>query len=77
MHWLIFSTFLVSTGAIDHVVRTTHGLVGGIEEKTVYGTKYLAYYSIPFAAPPVGSLRLKVFFISNIKTSPTDERNLQ
>lgn len=62
MLWLVLSTFFISAGAIDQVVRITHGLVGGVEEHTVYGTKYMAFYSIPYAAAPVGLLRLKVMY---------------
>ena len=42
------------------VVMTSTGKISGIREHSTEGKAFFSYYSIPFAKPPVGSLRFKV-----------------
>ncbi len=44
------------------VVLTKYGPVSGKTEISRNGRAFFAFYAIPFAAPPIGKLRLKVSF---------------
>lgn len=47
-------------------VETENGTVRGILSETLYHQKqYYSFKGIPFAKPPVGELRFKVFFDFN------------
>ena len=48
---------MVSSGPI---VKVRDGLLLGKMENTDSGTTYFAFRGIPYAKPPVGSLRFKV-----------------
>lgn len=41
------------------VVETQEGLVSGVREESTQGKIFHSYYGIPFAQPPIGSLRFK------------------
>ncbi|XP_063883726.1 esterase E4-like isoform X3 [Scylla paramamosain] len=40
-------------------ISTEGGLITGVSEKSTKGKTFYAYYSIPFAKPPMGNLRFK------------------
>lgn len=40
-------------------MQTTSGKVKGLQRETVYGDKFYCFDGIPYAQPPVGSLRFK------------------
>uniref|UniRef100_A0A1A9W1E6 carboxylesterase n=1 Tax=Glossina brevipalpis TaxID=37001 RepID=A0A1A9W1E6_9MUSC len=40
-------------------MRTTRGVVRGLKLESVYGDEYYSFEGIPYAEPPVGSLRFK------------------
>lgn len=42
------------------VIETNSGPVRGIKRTTILGDDYLSFQSIPYAEPPVGSLRFRV-----------------
>lgn len=43
------------------LVETREGVISGVVEESVKGTStFYAYYSVPYAKPPVGNLRFKV-----------------
>lgn len=42
------------------IADTAYGPVAGKAQFSRDGTKYYAFYSIPFAKPPVGELRFQV-----------------
>lgn len=42
------------------IVDSEGGRVSGILEETVNGREFYSFYGIPFAKPPLGSLRFKV-----------------
>lgn len=42
------------------VVYTRGGAIRGVRETSPKGRLYFAFYGIPYGAPPVGRLRLKV-----------------
>ena len=44
------------------VVTVKQGKLEGAELKSALGLSYLAFRGIPFAVPPVGNLRFKVWF---------------
>lgn len=47
------------------VVTVKDGKLRGVELKSVLGLPYVAFYDIPFAAPPIGELRFKVTDLLN------------
>ncbi|KAK3875673.1 hypothetical protein Pcinc_019480 [Petrolisthes cinctipes] len=49
-----------STSSVDRVVvATKDGLVSGIQESSTKGHQFYSFWSIPYAIPPVGDLRLQ------------------
>lgn len=42
------------------VIETNSGPVRGIKRTTILGDDYLSFQSIPYAKPPIGSLRFRV-----------------
>jgi carboxylesterase type B len=40
--------------------KTEYGIVQGIEKSTVLNESYISFTGIPYATPPLGSLRFKV-----------------
>lgn len=42
------------------IAQTEYGQVRGVKKLTALDTNYLAFYGIPYAAPPTGDLRFKV-----------------
>jgi carboxylesterase type B len=42
------------------IVRVTQGSLRGQKLKTPTGATYYSFHAIPYAKPPVGSLRFKV-----------------
>ncbi|KAK4306049.1 hypothetical protein Pmani_022106 [Petrolisthes manimaculis] len=49
-----------STSSVDRVVVTTKdGLVSGIQQSSTKGHPFYSFWSIPYAVPPVGDLRLQ------------------
>ncbi|XP_059610770.1 esterase B1-like [Phlebotomus argentipes] len=41
------------------VARTALGPIRGLHSENLWGTKYLSFYRVPYAKPPIGSLRFK------------------
>lgn len=59
---LICLAFDAIDGNNVKVIRTDNGLVRGQREKTLLKNQdYYAFKGIPFAKPPIGDLRFKVF----------------
>lgn len=53
--------------SIYRTVETKNGAVRGILKKTIFHQKsYFQFMGIPFANPPVGELRFKVFITETI-----------
>lgn len=49
-------------GSKVKVIRTDNGLVRGLRETTLFkNQEYYAFKGIPFAKPPIGDLRFKVY----------------
>lgn len=45
---------------ISTVIGTEEGLLRGTVQSSFNGKKYLAFKGVPYAKPPIGSLRFKV-----------------
>lgn len=43
--------------AAEVLVETTNGVIAGTVEAGYQGREYQKFFGVPFAAPPVGSLR--------------------
>lgn len=43
------------------LVQTQQGLIRGVKDVSVKGKEFYSYLGIPFAEPPVGELRFKVW----------------
>lgn len=43
------------------IVTVKQGKLGGAVLKSALGSLYIAFRGIPFAAPPIGDLRFKVY----------------
>lgn len=60
----LFLTFFWSVNSQDahKVIETNSGLVRGQLEKTIWlKTPFYSFKGIPYAKPPIGKLRFKVF----------------
>ena len=56
-------TIFAVVQTVDTVeIETSQGRVKGFIDVTVNGKQFLAFKGIPYAKPPVGSLRFKVSF---------------
>lgn len=51
------------------IVTLTEGQIQGTTLKSVLGQHYLAFRGIPFAQPPLGDLRFRVYLIQKISSS--------
>jgi len=54
------------------IVHTTQGSLRGQKVKTQSGATYYSFHAIPYAKPPVGSLRFKVSSLSSVKEIKRD-----
>lgn len=54
------------------IVQLNNGKVQGVVLKSTGGREFFGYIGIPFAKPPIGSLRFKVFalLLTNVKFMP-------
>ena len=70
LYQFIFGFFLISSACalLDNgtvkIVQTQNGKVQGKKAVTVIeGIEYYAFKGIPFAQPPIGNLRFKVYYV--------------
>ncbi len=72
-HSLHISAFVLffSNFGNGEIVKTTSGLVSGNVSMSKNGREFLAYWGIPYAAPPIGNLRLKVSKNNNFISDTT------
>lgn len=49
----------------DPIVTVKQGALKGQVETNVNGGTYYSFKGVPFAEPPVGKLRFKVYFLLN------------
>lgn len=54
------TTTTTSTSSDRVVVATENGMVSGIQETSTKGHQFYSFWSIPYAEPPTGDLRLQV-----------------
>lgn len=52
----------------DLIVQTEYGLVRGTKSLSVLETRYISFFGIPYASPPIGDLRFKVSFSIQVYT---------
>ncbi|KAL1506637.1 hypothetical protein ABEB36_005962 [Hypothenemus hampei] len=71
---LLFHIFFNIIFFNSQQVNTKDGPINGIAQKTISGKTYYAFYSIPYAKPPVGTRRYQPPELTDPWTEPYDGR---
>lgn len=56
----IFALILLAASIESVVVQTQYGFIRGITNTTETGTVFYNFFGIPYARPPIGTLRFRV-----------------
>ncbi|XP_031345700.1 esterase SG1-like isoform X2 [Photinus pyralis] len=61
-HFLLIYSFFIGIRAKEYFLRVTipHGALDGSLKKTWTGKDFVSFTGIPYAQPPIGSLRFKI-----------------
>ncbi|XP_076647374.1 esterase FE4 isoform X2 [Halictus rubicundus] len=58
-HWTVVKFVRAWSTMNEPIVTVKQGKLRGAVQKSVFGSSFIAFHEIPFAAPPIGELRFK------------------